>query len=818
MVVSMTPEVKQVLETLLIGLDIEKKHRFINTKGRLKYFDVFVRQSLKQILNYVIDDSALPDLLLRFQRYGMMDMPARMAAVDALEQFCRTLLNPPKPKKVVIPDEDLPPPQRRVGVVKGVGPRMEKLLNGVGVQTVEDLVRYAPRQYIDYKERQSLSDVMEGEYVSVIATVKRVDAHPLRNGKLFAFRMMLVDDAGGKASTQRFFSTKQRALMEAMKTRYPTGTEILISGKVKWDSFNHCPAIDGADIQTLSYEDNESAESKDLMKASSILPVYPLTQGLNLKSLRRCIQHGLDDFADQLPDVLPRDIRVGATLIPMLDALQNLHFPDTLDQADQAKRRFGFEELFLLQMRLGLMRQAYKSTVQGQTIHKLAGGLVDQYIASLPYSLTGAQARSFVEICGDLESPLPMNRLLHGDVGSGKTLVAIITLLVGIENGYQGALMAPTEILAEQHYQGLVEALSPMGIKVSLLVGKMGAKNKRATLTSLENGQIHLAVGTHALIQESVNFHRLGVVVVDEQHRFGVKQRLALRSKGADDHMPELLSMTATPIPRTMAMTLHGDLDVSVLDELPPGRSPIITRMMKNGQREEAYNQIETQIAFGRQAYIVYPLIDESESLAAKAATKEFETLRTEIFPHRKVGLMHGKLKSIEKEATMAAFASGELDILVSTTVVEVGVNVPNASIMLIESAERFGLAQLHQLRGRVGRAEHQSYCILISQLKNEDTRKRLEIMEATSDGFVIAEHDLAIRGPGDYVGLRQSGLPELQFANLVDDYELLAQARAAAFTFLEAHTVEEMKADYASLWDVLQRSGSEEMKLLSSG
>jgi ATP-dependent DNA helicase RecG len=378
--------------------------------------------------------------------------------------------------------------------------------------------------------------------------------------------------------------------------------------------------------------------------------------------------------------------------------------------------------------------------------------------------------------------------------------------------------MAPTEILAEQHYKGCVEMLAPLGIKTALLVGKLGAKAKREVLQSLANGQIHLVVGTHALIQKSVLFHRLGVVVVDEQHRFGVKQRLALRNKGVNDQMPELLSMTATPIPRTLAMTVHGDLDVSVLDELPPGRSPIVTRLLSNSQRQDAYALIETQLLYGRQAYIVFPLIDESESLSAKAATAEYERLRTEVFQHRRVGLMHGKLKSEEKDAIMQAFVQGELDILVSTTVVEVGVNVPNASVMLIENAERFGLAQLHQLRGRVGRAEHQSYCVLIAQQKNEETTKRLEIMEETSNGFVIAEHDLAIRGPGDYVGLRQSGLPELQFAHLVNDYDLLVQARESAFEWVERLGVQGLKEGYPLLWERLHQDSSEAVKLLASG
>ncbi len=812
----LSPEVHAVFETLLKGSELEKKHRFINVQGKERRFDAFVRLQLKLVMKQVLEEDQLPRLLSQFSRYGMLDLPLRMTAVEDLERFCHAMLKPPQKKTTSQPKEDTPIAQRPISDIKGVGSRLETLLNSIGIHTIEDLLRYAPRQYIDYQHRQKIADVMEGDFVSLIATIKRVESHELKNRKLSVLRFILQDDSG-KLSTQRFFSTRQRAMLESIKAKFPKGTEVLISGKVKWDSFNHCPQIDAPELQSLSYED---ADEHPMPSTSygNILPVYPLTQGLNLKSLRRCIQNALEAFAHQIPDSLPEALRDTHGLMGLQEAFHTLHFPTSLTLAEKAKHRFGFEELFFLQLRLALMRHTYKHEVQGQSIQVQSDGLVHSFLEALPYQLTKAQARSFQEICGDLASPLPMNRLLHGDVGSGKTVVAILTLLVAIENGFQGAFMAPTEILAEQHYQGCVELLAPLGIKIALLVGKLGAKAKREVLQSLANGQVQLVVGTHALIQKEVEFHRLGVVVVDEQHRFGVKQRLALRHKGADDHMPELLSMTATPIPRTLAMTMHGDLDVSVLDELPPGRTPIITRLMSASQRREAYELIETQLTYGRQAYIVFPLIDESESLSAKAATAEYERLRTEVFPHRRMGLMHGKLKNEEKEAVMHAFVHGDLDILVATTVVEVGVNVPNASVMLIESAERFGLAQLHQLRGRVGRSEHQSYCVLIAQQKNEETRKRLEIMEETSNGFVIAEHDLAIRGPGDYVGLRQSGLPELQFANLVDDYELLAQARESAFAYLEENGVEGLKNKHPLLWERLCSSSSEEVKLLASG
>jgi ATP-dependent DNA helicase RecG len=818
----LAPEVIYSLELLAKGLELERSHHFINMQGRQKRFDYFVLSQLKPLVKELLGEESLPRLLLQFQRYDMMALPQRMEAVHQLETLIQSCLNPAQPKQVqASSDEETPVALRPVQVVKGVGETLAKKLNTLNIYNVEQLLRYAPRQYIDYRQRRKLADLMEGEHVSIIATIKRVESHELKNRKLHTLRFVLMDDSG-KATVQRFFSTKQRAMLESIKAKFPKETEVLATGKVKWDSFNRCPMLDNCELQPLSFANTEAdptnSTTGDPLPASHILPVYPLTQGMHLKTLRRCIQNALEAFAPELNDVLPNELREAHHLLPLHAALEQLHFPTSLEAAEQARHRLGFEELFMLQLRLALLKYRYRHDIQGQCFTQQPNGLVDTFTEALPYQLTNAQKRSFEEIKADVASPLPMNRLLHGDVGSGKTVVAVLTLLLAVENGYQGAMMAPTEILAEQHYKGLVEWLTPLGIKVGLLVGKQRAKAKREMLQSIANGQVHVAVGTHALIQETVEFHRLGIVVVDEQHRFGVNQRLALRNKGPDETMPELLSMTATPIPRTMAMTLHGDMDVSVLDELPPGRSPIITRLMSQRQRDDAYQLIETQLTYGRQAYIVFPLVDESESLAARAATAEFERLSTEVFPHRRVGLMHGKLASDEKEATMHAFATGELDILVSTTVIEVGVNVPNATVMLIENAERFGLAQLHQLRGRVGRGEHQSFCMLMPGKTTEDTAKRLGILEETGNGFVIAEHDLALRGPGEYVGLKQSGLPELQFASLIDDYTLLNEAREAAFGLFERLGIDEFKHCHPELWNAIVGKSAEDLRLLSSG
>ena len=410
-----------------------------------------------------------------------------------------------------------------------------------------------------------------------------------------------------------------------------------------------------------------------------------------------------------------------------------------------------------------------------------------RFINSLPFELTSAQKRAMNEILNDLHSTKPMQRLLQGDVGSGKTVVAAIMLLAAVENGYQAAIMAPTEILAQQHYNNLVNWFTPLGLKVELLIGSIGKKQRRESEINLRNGQAQIAVGTHALIQESVDFVNLGAVVIDEQHRFGVKQRLALRRKSQN---PQILTMTATPIPRTLAITMNGDLDLTIIDELPKGRKPIITTMTNS--RRQIADLIRHEVAEGRQAYIVYPLIDESETLSAKAATIEREKWQNEVFPEYKVGLLHGKLKNDEKDEVMEKFKNREYDILVSTTVVEVGVDVPNATVIVIENAERFGLSQLHQLRGRVGRSDLQSYCVLSSAAKSQETRARLEIMTQTNDGFVIAEKDLQIRGPGEFLGTRQSGLPDMIIADIIGDAQVLEQARSEAINFVRTHNIED--------------------------
>ena len=474
-------------------------------------------------------------------------------------------------------------------------------------------------------------------------------------------------------------------------------------------------------------------------------------------------------------------------MLPKNEAIENIHFPKDNETLQKARYSLVFEELFLIQLKLALLREENNKNLSAVPLEIKKDGLVMRFIESLPFKLTSAQQRAVNEILNDLNSTKPMQRLLQGDVGSGKTVVATIMLLAGIENGYQAAIMAPTEILAQQHYNNLVKWLTPLGLKVELLIGSIGKKIRRESEINLRNGQANIAVGTHALIQDGVEFANLGAVVIDEQHRFGVKQRLALRKKSQN---PQVLTMTATPIPRTLAITMNGDLDLTIIDELPKGRKPIITTLTNS--RRQIADLIRHEVDAGRQAYIVYPLIEESETLSAKAATIEKERWQKEVFPNYKIGLLHGKLKNDEKDEVMEKFKNKEYDILVSTTVVEVGVDVPNATVIVIENAERFGLSQLHQLRGRVGRSDLQSYCVLSSSTKSQETRARLDIMTQTNDGFVIAEKDLQIRGPGEFLGTRQSGLPDMIIADIVNDAKILELARSEAIDFVRNNNIDE--------------------------
>ena len=694
--------------------------------------------------------------------------------------------------------------QVAVQFVKGVGPKFSALLGGLNIKTVDDLLRHYPRRHLDFQNREYIKDLKMGQEVTIFGSIRSVSAFQSKRGNM-SILSTIISDGTGSVLVIRFVGGKSnKYLLDRYKAQYPKGAQVLASGVVERDEFSHKLKLKNAEVEILSLEGggelsgqsqsddgdgfssgaNACAGISESIHAGRLVPVYPLTDGLSLRHLRNVIHNALTTFGGQIEDLVPAPLRDTYALMPLRDAFQNIHFPEAPEQKDEARRRLVFDELFGIQLQMAQRRYQIESREDALSLRyePSPDSLVERLRAALPFTLTGAQTRVFAEIARDLASSKPMHRLVQGDVGSGKTVVALLAFMVAIENGFQGAMMAPTEILAEQHYRQFQRLVTPLGLKCVLLLGKQGVKERREVRQTLLSGQAHIAVGTHALIEDDVEFQKLGLIIIDEQHRFGVKQRARLKAKSQN---PELLTMTATPIPRTLALTMHGDLDVSEIDELPPGRKPIKTELFRPSQKKEVFKRLHEEIAAGRQAYIVFPLIEESETLSAKAATQEFEKLSVGEFKNYKLGLMHGKLKSQEKDEVMDAFRRGEYHILVSTTVIEVGVDVPNSTVMVIENADRFGLAQLHQLRGRVGRGGEQSYCFLVSELKSEATRDRLEILTQTNDGFVVAEKDLEIRGPGEFIGYRQSGLPDLILADLVKDAKILEEARNAAISIM---------------------------------
>ena len=643
-----------------------------------------------------------------------------------------------------------------VRYIKGIGEQRAKALGKLGIATLRDLISYFPRAYDDRTQLRRIADLVPGETAGVAAMVASPPTiSHIRRG-LDLVKLRAVDDTG----TLDVTSFNQAWL----KNNLHQGETYVFYGRAEGSLFR----------RQMSNPVVEPEGRREI--TGRIVPIYPLTAGVSQLILSRSIRQGLTACADILPDVLPDQVRREHQLCRIEYAYENIHFPESAEALDLARRRLAFEELFLFTIGLERLRQ------RREVVHVPPCGSVDMepFYSALPFTLTDAQRRCVEEALADMRSGTPMNRLVQGDVGSGKTMVAAACVYFCVKNSRQAALMAPTEILAQQHYHGLAPLLENLGIRCALLTGSTSAKTKKSIAAQLESGEIDFAIGTHALITGSVVYQNLGLVVTDEQHRFGVAQRADLAAKG--DH-PHILVMSATPIPRTLALILYGDLDVSVIDQLPPGRQPVQTFAVTSRYHQRVYNFIRKLVGEGRQAYIVCPMVEENEELPdeRKAVTEYAKKLQAEVFPDLKVAFVHGKMKPKEKDAVMAAFAAHETDILVSTTVIEVGVDVPNAAVMVIENAERFGLSQLHQLRGRVGRGKHQSYCILISDNQNEETRQRLKVMTKTSDGFKIAEEDLRLRGPGDFFGQRQHGLPGLKVADLGCDTKLLQEAQEAA-------------------------------------
>ena len=645
--------------------------------------------------------------------------------------------------------------------IKGIGEQRAKALNKLGITTLRDLISWFPRKYDDRRQARRIADLVPGESACVAAMIA---AEPkvshIRKG-MDLIKVRAVDETGVLDIT--FFNQTW------LKSQLIQGETYIFYGKAEGNLLR----------KTMASPIVEREGRGEF--TGRIVPIYPLTAGVSQLILSRSIRQGLDACADILPDALPDQVRQDHHLCRIGYAYENIHFPEDETALDLARRRLAFEELFFFTIGLQRLRS------RRETVRVEPCGNVDmaEFYHALPFTLTEAQRRCVEEALGDMRSGQPMNRLCQGDVGSGKTMVAAACVYFMVKNGRQAALMAPTEILAQQHYNGLAPLLENMGIRCALLTGSTKAAVKRSIAAQLAAGEIDFAIGTHALITEGVAYADLGLVVTDEQHRFGVAQRAALAAKGQHPHT---LVMSATPIPRTLALILYGDLDVSVIDQLPPGRQPIETYAVPGSYHPRVYNFIRKLVAEGRQAYIVCPMVEENDELPdeRKAVTAYAQKLQAEVFPELKVAFVHGKMKAKEKDAVMAAFAARETDILVSTTVIEVGVDVPNAAVMVIENAERFGLSQLHQLRGRVGRGKHQSYCILISDNQNEETKQRLKVMTKTADGFKIAEEDLRLRGPGDFFGERQHGLPGLKIADIGCDTQLLKEAQQAAEELLE--------------------------------
>ena len=649
-----------------------------------------------------------------------------------------------------------------------------RLLEKLGITSILDLLLYFPRDYIKYR-RVKIAGLQIGDSVTIVGKIKKHEIiSPPKNPRL-TIQTLIVKDKTGNIACKRFFNHtyyQSQQWRNEQNLMYVNGSIVTVSGVVKADRY-YGMILTSPEIQLIDLDQVRDTKN-------SIIPIYPLTKGVSNEIVQDAVSSALE-MTELLIDPLPQHLRRKCGLMELQVAIANIHQPPDEPQLEAARRRLVFDEFFYLQLSF-LVRRHQLLARSAITNITRTSPLLEQFYSQLPFSLTLAQRRVINDILNDMTAKTPMNRLVQGDVGSGKTVVAVVAILAAIQSGYQAALMAPTEVLAEQHYRKIAAWFEPLGVSVQLLTGSTKTAKRREIHAQLETGELSLLVGTHALLQEKVNFNQLGLVVIDEQHRFGVQQRQNLLNKG---NRPHVLTMTATPIPRTLALTLHGDLDVSQIDELPPGRQKIHTKAINKGA--PAYDFIHHQVFQGRQAYIILPLVEESEKLDLRAAVAEYERLSTQIFPEFRVGLLHGRMTSAEKDEALKSFRDNQTQILVSTTVVEVGVDVPNATVILIDHADRFGLAQLHQLRGRVGRGSHPSYCLLLDTSKTAEAKARLEVLEKSTDGFFISEMDLRLRGPGVVMGYRQSGISEFALANILDDEDLLNLAREMAVAIVKS-------------------------------
>ena len=795
---ALTPDQRRALQDwvgqLQRILQWEADHDFVNSRGRSGHFaEVLARGLAEAPLAPLRDDPTGGELRAGFSAYSTWPHRRRRHWVARTRQWLHQRRLPLQ-DQAALPSPDQPPPglQSPLAQVKGIGPKLAARLTGAGLRTMDDLLRHYPRDYIDYSRLLRIRALRPGETVTVVGAVRRSHAFVSSRNHNLAVLELQLQDATGRLRVTRFYMGRRFASpkwLQRQRRLFPPGATVAASGLVKAGPY-------GLSLQDPLLEVlNASPVTPAASPGRRILPVYPSIEGVSAEGLRRAVQAVLP-MACQQQDHLTAPWRQRFGVVSLGEAFTAIHQPPSPAALQAARHRLVFDEFLELQLRLLRRRQQQRVQAMADLTMTGASDLAAAFLALLPFQLTTAQERVLRQIRNDLQGTTPMGRLVQGDVGSGKTVVATIALLEVIAAGGQGALMAPTEVLAAQHYRKLCDWMVQLHVPVAMLTGSTPERQRQEVLRDLATGAVKLVVGTHALLEEPVAFLRLGLVVIDEQHRFGVHQRGRLLNKG---EAPHLLTMTATPIPRTLALSIHGDLEVSQIDELPPGRQPVTTTILTPGEREQAYGAIRTAASRGERAYVILPLVDESDKLKLRSAVQEHQRLARTVFPHLQVALLHGRLTPGAKQEVLEAFVSGKAQVLVSTTVVEVGMDVPEATVMVVDHAERFGLAQLHQLRGRIGRGQAPSRCFLVSESRQAVARQRLEVLTRSHDGFEIAEMDLRFRGPGQVLGTRQSGLPDLALASLTSDGAVLEQARDAAKRLLnddpQLHTVPQLRA-----------------------